>query len=336
MIIYLGVHGNRVKVARGTKASEISMLDFFVIGFFVIRRKDRMHQVNALKPLLLLLNITVSLIAIEPGKVSKANSTHESSEVANKYDNWLGFSPAVSEGKIYAGLIYPESPADKSELKTGDQILYIDEHRVSSQKDFWFIINNLPPGTTVALKYRRGTRTHISNIQILRKEEIASSLNRHVFKLNLEGHADGRAYQLNLPQSKVKVLYFFNMREQLKDNISSLVKKLAADANKDDLLVYGITRYWCKSVRRSVQAKSSQTYDCEAHKFTDAKLPFEIYYDSIDNLFMRYRIERTPAIIVIDKNNIIRAADYVDETNIEKSIETIKDLMRQVGNTKKK
>ena len=60
--------------------------------------------------------------------------------------------------------VHPDSPAVHAGLQVGDQITYFRDHRLRDGIDYYVRLLEQPPGSSVSLKYRRGTETGTAEI----------------------------------------------------------------------------------------------------------------------------------------------------------------------------
>lgn len=281
----------------------------------------------------------------QPSNKVEANSKkHVKPRLTTKptYDSWLGISPALyvsesdrTQGRIAILNLYPGGPAIKAGLKKGDYLISINGHKLKSHNDFRFIMGNLAPGVEAHVVYERENEINSLKVMVAHKPYLRDLVNQPAPILNLESYADGKVYPIPQSNQKVQVLYFmvdlFNTKfydpfPEFKELLDIELERLDM-AGKQDIVIYGITLMNCTSAKVIQKSPTDSRIDhieCEEKRLAKGESrPYEIFYDRKGQRDTLYLIETRPAIVVVDKTNVIRYADVLTEENIPKAIKAI-------------
>lgn len=257
------------------------------------------------------------------GQSTEAGSTIEPKYM---YDTWLGLTPILINGRVQIFQIYPDGPAHKAGLKIWDYLISINGHKIKSYEDFNFLVRNIEPGKLAKIKYQRKNVVEIIDIQVEQREYLTDKVGKPAIPLTLESYIDKNRYHIKFDTGKIKLLFFLSSVNSLKDNITkNLVTYLQRDQTKN-LIAYGITYVSCESVRPVKENPKEHLCDEIRINQIGKYAPLNLFYDNPVEATLAYRVEQTPAIIIIDQKNIIRYADYVTEDTIENTFTVIKNL----------
>ncbi len=73
---------------------------------------------------------------------------------------WLGVSADEAQGRVVVARVSPDGPADQAGLRSGDIILAVGDHAVTSQSEFYQRLWHGSAGDEVTLKVLQGTDVH--------------------------------------------------------------------------------------------------------------------------------------------------------------------------------
>lgn len=240
------------------------------------------------------------------------------------YDTWLGIYYATFHAKdrnyVEIAGIFPQGPAEKTALKKRDKIISIADKPVSSIREVQDMIKNFPPGTIIPIQYERDRRRFRTDIRVEKKEDIKDFLGKRLPITSLEDTANGKSLHVTLYDTKIKVIYFWY------DNFKPSVRF------RDKLV-----NFLRLSAAKDIQMITLTFIDTDASdKANMPQMPYYRLSEFDEKYSLIFRVHQYPAIIIADQKNIIRFADYVDETTIAKPLAIIEELQRQSINGDRK
>jgi len=249
------------------------------------------------------------------------------------FDNWLGIRAAREGSRVKIMEIFPDSPAERGHLQLWDYLEKINGQRIRSAEDLEFVVNSVPPGTLIVINYDRASGNGSVTIKVEKRETIKDMIGRHVKnKLSFEIYSNDKPYDLEFRTGQIKVLYFMaNIDGALEQQAAHLAAEVS-QSKLPGIEFFAITFMSCVkvTVEKPVTGKSFIQQICHERRLPEnAVAPFEMYYDRQGIAFLTFRVERKPSIVVIDRENVVRFAEYADKDSIARAINTVQILRQE-------
>jgi hypothetical protein len=262
---------------------------------------------------------------------SEINSASKKDSIEPKmaYENWIGITPGISGNRIIVLSIYPGGSAQKAGLKESDYLVSINGAKIRSYEDFQFNVGKYKPGTVVDVTYDRASEIKTVQLTIARRPNLKDLVHTLLPKLNLEKEADKKTYIVPMNDGRIRLLYFAADLYNPKVHVQFLKIKRVLESQLKDVTIYGVGNQACEDIKfiPSGLLNPKDELVCKEKEIPkEIKQMFDVYFDAQGKSEEQYFLRIWPALILVDRNSMVRYADVLTELSVEEIQKIIDQL----------